>query len=543
MWENHQAQQFLRRSPSVHDPESFMPQPASNRDVPLLVGLDMGSTNVKAVIYEPDGTAVALHSVPAITHVPKPTWAFYEPDELWSLAVTALRGATAQLDDPRRIAGIAVASVGEAGVPLDRAGFPTYESIAWFDRRTIHQAAWLARHIGEDRIFEITGLSLQSIFTLNKILWIKENEPDAFARTVRWLHIADYIAFKLSGEAATDWSWASRTLIFDLKSFDWDAGILEAAGLPRSLMAPAVASGTKIGRVTTEAASATGLPVGATVGAGGQDHVCGALAAAVTRRGQMLDSMGTAEALFFPLNAPLRDPEMGRQGYTQGAHVMAGKYYVFGGLYTSGACVDWAHHSIGKEIELRQLLAEAGATPAGSNGAGFIPHLRLADSPHSDSRARAAFIGMTTDIDRGAMMRAVLEGLAYEARASIEPLLEYSGLRRMPEISVIGGSSKNELFLQIKASAINQTLRVLDLQEATALGAAMLSGIAAGVYRDAEHALETVRIHGRDIEPLADDVPLYDRYFTEVFTHMYEALRPLNHTIHAIFSGDVEDEA
>ena len=186
---------------------------ARNDSEPLLVGLDMGSTNVKAVIYEPNGRAVALHSVPSITHVPRPTWAYYEPAELWSLAVTALRGAIAKIDDPRRIAGIAVASVGESGITLDKHGDATHNSIAWFDRRTIHQADWLARHIGKDAMFAVTGLSLETIFSLSKILWIRENEPDAFARSVRWLHIADYIAFKLSGEAATDWSLASRTLI------------------------------------------------------------------------------------------------------------------------------------------------------------------------------------------------------------------------------------------------------------------------------------------------------------------------------------------
>ncbi len=516
---------------------------ARNDSEPLLVGLDMGSTNVKAVIYEPNGRAVALHSVPSITHVPRPTWAYYEPAELWSLAVTALRGAIAKIDDPRRIAGIAVASVGESGITLDKHGDATHNSIAWFDRRTIHQADWLARHIGKDAMFAVTGLSLETIFSLSKILWIRENEPDAFARSVRWLHIADYIAFKLSGEAATDWSLASRTLIFNLRNLDWDSGILETVGLPGSLMAPPVASGTRIGSVTAGAAALTGLPQGAAVGAGGHDHVCGALAAGVTRRGQMLDSMGTAEALFLPLDQPLSDPEMGRQGYAQGAHVVAGSYYVFGGLYTSGACVDWVHRSFGNDLDWPRLLGEAGATPAGSNGAGFIPHLRLASSPHSDSRARAAFIGLTTDIDRGALMRAVLEGLAYEARASVESLLGFAGLDEFPEISVIGGSSRNELLLRIKASVMNKIHRIVDLEEGTALGAAMLGGIAAGVYRNAQHALDSVQIHPREIEPVSNDVALYDRYFKEVYQGIFEALRPLNHAIHALFSGDSDVES
>ena len=501
---------------------------------PLLVGLDIGSTNVKAVIYEPNGRALALASVPTITHYPRPTWAHYDANELWSSAVTVLREATAQLDEPRRIAGIAVASMGEAGVPLDTDDKPTYDTIAWFDRRTIEQADRLRDVIGEDAIFAVTGVSLQAIFSLCKIMWIQQHKPDAFARTVRWLHVAEYIAYRLSGVGATDWSLASRSLAFDIKKRNWDDGILQAAGVSRDLLAPAVASGTRIGEVTAAAAMVTGLPAGASVAAGGHDHVCGALAAGVIRKGQLLDSMGTAEGLLVAFEEPNFDPELGRQGYAQGAHVVPGVNYCFGGIYTSGASIDWARRAVGGDADLGQLLAEAGEAPTGSLGVGFIPHLRLADPPHSDSRARAAFVGLTTDVERGTLFRAVLEGLAYEARLSVEPLVDFYGLDGIPEISVTGGGSKNDLFLRIKASVYNQPLRVVDLQEATALGAAMLAGIGAGVYRDAADALQQVQVHPTTVEPNAEDVAFYDRYYSRVYKHMYEALRPLNHGIHAL---------
>ena len=503
---------------------------------PLLVGLDIGSTNVKAVIYEPDGRAVALASVPTITHYPRPTWAHYDANELWASAVTVLREATAQLDDPRRIAGIAVASMGEAGVPLDADDKPTFDTIAWFDRRTIEQADRLRDVIGDDALFAVTGVSLQAIFSLCKIMWIQQHQPEAFARTVRWLHVAEYVAYRLSGVGATDWSLASRSLAFDIKKRDWDDGILRAAGVSRDLLAPAVASGTKIGEVIAAAATVTGLPAGASVAAGGHDHVCGALAAGVIRKGQLLDSMGTAEGLLVAFEEPNFDPDLGRQGYAQGAHVVPGVNYCFGGIYTSGASVDWARRAVGGDADLGQLLAEADAASTGSLGVGFIPHLRLADPPHSDSRARAAFVGLTTDVERGTLFRAVLEGLAYEARLSVEPLIDFYALDGMPEISVTGGGSKNDLFLRIKASVYNQPLRVVDLQEATALGAAMLAGIGAGVYCDAADALRHVQAHPTTVEPNAEDVAFYDRYYARVYRHMYEALRPLNHGIHALVS-------
>src|SRR5215213_1540257 len=279
--------------------------PTPQGDVTLLIGLDIGTTNVKAIVYEPDGRAVARAGIPTVTHYPRPTRAYYKPDELWSCAVRALREAAAQLDDPRRIAGIAVASMAEAGVPLNSDGEPVYNAIAWFDRRTIPQRDWLGRQISEDVLFARTGLSLQPIWSLCKLLWIKENEPDVWKRSVCWLNIADFVAYRLSGEPATDWSLASRTLAFDIRQRAWDHDILKAAGVPAEMMAPVVASGTRIGSVTPEAAAATGLPAGAAVAAGGHDHVCGALAAGVVRPGQILDSMGTAEALFVALDAPL----------------------------------------------------------------------------------------------------------------------------------------------------------------------------------------------------------------------------------------------
>ena len=514
----------------------------ADRSAPqLLVGLDIGSTNVKAVIYEPDGRAVAIANVPTVTHYPRPTWAHYDANELWMSAVTVLRAAAAQLDDPGRIAGVAVASMGEAGVPLDAAGVPTYDTIAWFDRRTIEQAERLREEIGEDALFAVTGVSLQAIFSLCKIMWIKQHQPDAFARTVRWLHVADYIAYRLCGVGATDWSLASRTLAFDIRKRGWDGGILRAAGVPAGLLAPAVASGTKIGEVTAAAAAETGLPAGASVAAGGHDHVCGALAAGVIQKGQLLDSMGTAEGLLVAFEEPLFDPELGRQGYAQGAHVVQGINYCFGGIYTSGASVDWARRAVGSDSDLSHLLDEAEAAPAGSLGVGFIPHLRLADPPYSDSRARAAFVGLTTDVERGTLFRAVLEGLAYEARLSVEPLIGFYGLDGMPEISVTGGGSKNDLFLRIKASVYNQPLRIVDLQEASALGAAMLAGIGAGVYRDAADALQHVQSRPSTVEPNAEDVSFYERYYSRVYKRMYEALRPLNHAIHALVS-DPPDE-
>ncbi|MGH3144437.1 MAG: FGGY-family carbohydrate kinase, partial [Rubrobacter sp.] len=313
---------------------------------PLLIGADVGTTNIKVLAFDRSGRAVARASSSTPTSYPRPGRAHHDPEDLWAAFAKTLREVTDRLGDPRRVAGIAVASLAEAAVPLDDQGRPTHDIIAWFDGRSGPQAERLDREIGRDRLFALSGLSLQPIFGLCKLLWLQENEPDAFSRTATWLNVADYVAFRLSGVPATDYSLASRTLALDLRRLEWAGDLLEEVGVPPGIFAPLLQGGSRLGSVTPEAAKATGLPQSAGVAVGGHDHVCGALAVGVTEAGTMLNSLGTAEAIFLPLERPLTDPEVGHQGYAQGAHV-AGQYYVFGGQYTSGASVEWFRDALG----------------------------------------------------------------------------------------------------------------------------------------------------------------------------------------------------
>ena len=229
---------------------------------------------------------------------------------------------------------------------------------------------------------------------------------------------------------------------------------------------------------------------------------------------------------------------MGRQGYTQGAHARDG-FYTYGGLYTSGICFDWVQRACAGGMDYSELLARAAAVAPGSLGVTFIPHLRLSNTPHMDSQARGAFIGLTTDADTAVLTRAVLEGVAFEGRATIEPLLAYAGLPPLTDATVVGGTARNELLLRIKASVMNMRLHVLETEEACALGAAMLGGIAAGVYGSVEEAVAAIeRIdHDHVIEPDPEAVGIYDTIFTDIYQHMYDALRPFNHRLYDLFSG------
>ena len=501
---------------------------------PLLIGADVGTTNIKVVAFDRSGRAVQGASSPTPTRYPRPGRAYYDAEELWSSFAATLRKVMEKLDDPGRVASIAVASTGEAAVPLDAGGKPTHDVIAWFDGRARPQAERLGRVVGQDRLFGLTGLSLQPIFGLCKLLWLKENEPEAYSRTATWLNVADYIAFRLCGVAATDYSLASRTLALDLHGLRWAEELLEEVGISPHLFAPLRQGGSSLGPVTPEAASATGLPESAGVATGGHDHVCGALAVGVTQKGTMLNSLGTAEAIFLPLERPLTDPQVGREGYTQGAHV-AGRYYIFGGQYTSGASVEWLREVLGG-VDYDTLVAEAEEAPPGSLGTYFLPHLRLANPPYDDPAARGAFLGLSTDVKRGELFRAVLEGLAYDSRKSLEPLLAHSGVDRLRAIYAIGGGTQNRLLMRIKATVLNQEISVIGVDEATSLGAAVLGGIGAGVYADIPSALEELRYAERPVEPVSDEVPFYDAAFRKVYERIYPSLRGVHHEIHDLQS-------
>jgi len=496
-------------------------------DLPLLLGIDLGTTNIKTIVFAPNGRTVAQVSVPTPTHYGQPGWATYDADETWQTVVTSIRTVLSRVDDARRIRSVGVTSYGETGVPIDQHGVPTYAAIAWFDNRTVAQGAWLEQVIGQDSLFQITGVALQPILGLCKLLWLREHEPACFARTTCWLNMADYIAYRLCGVRATDYSLASRMLCMELQGRCWADDLLHAIGIDPGLLPPLLPGGTLLGPLLPTVATDTGLPVHTQVAVGGHDHVCAALALGVTQPGDVLNSVGTAEAIFLPVTTPVTDPQFGAQGYTQGVH-LAGGYYIFGGLYTSGASVDWFRKQFAGAVAHQTLIEEASAVAAGSEGAFFLPHLRQSSPPHLDPTARGAFIGLRAEMSRAVLFRALIEGLAYELRYSLEPLLAYGHFTQPGRIDVAGGGAHNQLYNQIKASVLNHPLRVVSIKEATALGAALLGGVGAGIYPDLPRALAQIEEAPTIIEPQVSAVPTYATAYQQVYRKLYTTLASLH---------------
>lgn len=495
----------------------------------LLLGIDVGTTNIKALVFTTSGALAASASIPTPTERPQPGWAEHDPHALWQAVVDVIRRALALIDDPRRMRGLAVASVGEAGVLLDARGEPLTPIIAWYDRRTAPYVQRWNAHDDPFETFRLTGMLPVPIYGVFKLQWLRDYEPEGYAAATTWLHVADYIAFRLCGARATDYSLASRSMLFDLRARRWSKALIDRASLRSDLLPEPVASGTRIGVVTPEAAAETGLAPGVIVGAGGHDHVCGALAADVRRVGDCLDSMGTAEAVFLPLDDIPLDERLfianvsSWTHVTFGAHVARDRYYVMDGLFSSGAAVEWMRRVVAPGASLQEAAAEvealAASAPPGSLGVLFLPHLTAGE--------RGAFVGLTASSGRAALARAVYEGLAFEWRHMLDHIEGMLGVRART-IRAIGGGTRLPVWMSIKAHVMGRPIQVLDMDESVALGAALLGGIAAGVYRSEDEAVGALQVHERTVAPDEALPALYERIYREAFLRLAPALAPVH---------------
>ena len=511
---------------------------------PLLLGLDIGTTNCKAVVFTPAGETVALGRAPTPTQTPAPGRAEYAPDQLWATIVAVIRQALGGLAErggsAADIAALAVAGMGEAGVFLDRRDQPCSPMLSWYDSRALDENRWLSEVYGGRRVFAITGLTPQPNFTLAKLLWFKRHLPQAIDQAAAWLHLPDWTAFHLTGAKATDTSLAARTMLYDLTAGQWSRELLDLCGVRPDVMPPIVPSGTVIGHVTPAAAAETGLAPGTPVAAGGHDHLVGAFGVGVTHPGQVLNSMGTAETMLMVLDRPPLTDAMYAARVHLGAHTAPGVFYTIGGLPAAGATLEWARAlfvpdqtSAPGYARLNDLAL--GVAP-GSLGALFLAHLRGAGPPHSDPRSRGAFVGLTVDTTPAHMARAVFEGMAYVWRTALENIRRTTGAP-IERITVIGGGARNRAWVQIKADVVGQPLHVLDVEEAVAWGAAALAGYGVGLFGAPDDVVARASFGAREISPTPENIALYNHLFREVYTPLYPTLKATSYALSATPDG------
>ncbi len=490
-----------------------------------LLGIDIGTTSWKMAAYDPLGQPISFWTTPCRMQQDGEGHATHDPSELWNAVCAGIRKVTGDVG-LGNIVSVAVASVGESGVLLDRNDRPLYPVIAWFDQRTLEQAQWWADEVGKQWIYQITGYPLQYIPSINKIMWIRKHEPDAFTAAVKWLCVADYIAYRLCGEMAMDYSLASRTMALDIRARAWSNDMLNIAGIPPSLFPSVVPSGTRLGTVSKAASRETGLTRDCVVTAGGHDHICAALAVGATHSGKVLDSAGTAEVLLIPLEKPQVSLDLLESGLATGCHCAPGKFYLMGVLQTAGASLDW----------VRELLGiDHSSLEAGSKGTGlfFLPHLRGSVSPYVDSGSRAAFVGLRAHHSKNDLMRSVVEGVCYEARLMMDNVKAFTGVDPT-RVVFVGGGTKNPLWLRTKCDVMGKPLEAYLDDETVTRGAAMLAGLGASLFPNLDTAIR--HMGSRAIEHIpSEGMHEYHKRNYEVYSSLYGNLKEVNEAISARF--------
>lgn len=475
-------------------------------DSPLLCGVDAGTSRIRAIVFDAgDGRVVAEGAAPTPTWNPGPGLGEHDAEELWLATAAALRAAMAGVDRPARVCSVAVGSMGEAGVLLDRAGRSLAPVLAWYDGRPAAELARLERRVGREVLHRVTGLYPGPTFTLPKLLWLRAGMPEAFAAAEAWLGVGGWLTWRLSGARATDASHASRTMLLDLAGGRWSDELLAAADLPAALLGDILPAGTRLGTVLPEAAAATGLAEGCVVGLGGHDHICGLLALGADEPGVLLDSLGTAEALTLVVPAPALSAALLEAGINQGRVETAGGagpalFYLFGGLPTCSAAVEW-FRSLWPGVDHATLIAEAEAVPGPEREALFLPQLRLGSPPFFDEEARGAFLGLSDKASRGALFRAVLEGLALDTGNQLDLMRAHSGGAGVARVVATGGGTRNRLLMRLKAGVYGAPAEAAEMPETTCQGAALLGGIAAGVFPDLAAGRRGLASARRRLEP------------------------------------------
>jgi len=492
---------------------------------PLLASLDLGTGRVRAAAIDLKGHIVAEAAEPTPTHFPQPGWAEYHPRELWQTVCKVLSVLTQSAKAHGTIQGFATGSMGEAGVLIDAEGRELGAIIAWYCGRTVADGEAMRRALGDDYVFRTSGVTANPSFSLAKILWWRRTHPEIFAKAKRWLNMADWIAFRLTGEARTDFTLASRTNALDLSKLHWADELLGKLDIDPALFAPLIGNGKAVGRVGKVGAAETGLPEGLIVSAGGHDHVISTLAADTEAPGILLDSMGTAEGLILANDQPIFDDRLRQGGNQQSVLSLDVPHYEFMcGLTTSGGAIEWFRRQTGG-ASYDSLIEEAGQVPPGSHGLCFLPQLRGGDQPYPNPNARGAFIGLTGDSTPGVLFRSLLEGLCFSTRLGLDHLGRIDGVAPITRIRVIGGGTRNPLMMKIKASIYGQPLDVTPLSEATCLSAAILGGLGAGIFGSVAEARRQMA-EGLGQVKIVEPDPEWQARYEELYSTVYAQLSP-----------------
>jgi xylulokinase len=471
------------------------------------VGLDVGTSGVKALAVSQDGDVVASAEVEYPLSTPKPGWSEQDPEDWWRGTQEAL--AALNVSD---VAGIGLSGQMHGLVALDDADAVVRPAILWNDQRTAAQCEEIESRVGFDRLVELTGNRALTGFTAPKLLWLREHEPESYERIAHVLLPKDYVRLRLCGEKAIDVADASGTLLFDVARRRWSDEVVDALEIPREWLPRALESPEVSGET----------PDGVPVAAGAGDQAAGALGVGVVEPGAASVVLGTSGVVFSALEAFQADPQARVHVF---CHAVPGVWHGMGVMLSAAGSLQWFHNSCAPEVSYGDLVSEAETWEPGAEGLTFLPYLAGERTPHADPDARGAFAGLSLRHDRGAMVRAILEGVAFGLRDCLDVVADVGAAPDYGRAS--GGGARSELWLKIVASVLEIPQERVAVEEGAAYGAALLGGVAGGVWADpAEAVAACVRPRGR-VDPVPEWIGPY-REQRKRFRALYPALRDIS---------------
>lgn len=493
--------------------------------MPYLMGLDISTTGAKALIIDESGNVISVANTPQPISQPKPLWSEQNPSDWWDGIANSIRTALSQAN----LSGDDISAIGLTGqmhglVLLDENGKVLRPSILWNDQRTQAQCDYMTETIGFERLIQLTGNRALTGFTAPKILWVRDHEPEVYAKVKHILLPKDYIRYMLTGDYATDLAGAAGTSLLNVAERSWSQEVLSALDIPMDWM-PEVHEGTEVtGTISESGAQETGLKVGIPVVGGGGDQAAGAVGMGCVSPDKIGVTVGTSGVVFAPLSQYAYEPEGRLHAF---CHAVPGMWHFMGVMLSAAGSLQWYKDTFADDIDFDTLLAETVEVPAGSEGLFFLPYLTGERTPHPDPLARGAFIGMTTRHTRGHMTRAVLEGVSYGLKDSFT-LIDNAGLPDSFEVRISGGGAKSPIWQQIIADVLGAPLVNINTTEGGAFGAAILASVTAGLYDDVASACATMIQTGESVAVGENQAVYAEQYKT------YQSLYPTLKDVFAV---------
>lgn len=503
----------------------------AGRDKYGVMGIDVGTTGCKAVIYNNEGNAVSSAYKEYSLKKPRAGWRELNPDNIWqSVKEVIAKSIRRYTGDP--VKALSISSIGEAVVPIDRKGRTLYNSIIYLDERGQTEVDYLGSKMGSQKIYAVTGVFIHHMYSLGKIMWLKKHMSEVYRDTWKYMPYSGFILYKLGAELHVDYSLAASTMVFDIINKEWSEEIMACAGINRDKFPPVVPPGRIVGEISTPVAREIGLPSGIVLVAGGHDQPCAVLGAGISKFNAAVDGMGTVECITPVLEKPIISPSMEKSNLVCVPHVIKDLYVTYAYNFTAGSILKWFRDNFAAQEQLiarRQgadvyelLISTATDTPTSLF---LLPHFAGSGTPYLDGCSRGALIGMDLDTTKADIVKAILEGLTYEMMVNLQ-CLEEAGIY-IDELRAVGGGAKSERWLQLKADMMGKKIVSLNVNEAGTLGAAMLAGLAIGFYRSTDDAINNM-VKIKDI--YYPDPEIYNIYQEkyEVYKNIYSAIRGIS---------------